>query len=146
MSYTERFSEVVDVLATLAPTTANGAVGAHNSAWASMADYHRAFALLHIGQVAVTGTLDLALYQATDSAGGGAKAISGKSITQLTASDDGYVGIELRSEELDVAGGFDYVRVQVTVGTDTFTYSLHVFGFDMRYEPAGVTDFQELVT
>lgn len=152
MSYTERFTEVHDVLAALAPTAANGTVGTHNSAWASVADYHRVFALLHLGEAAQGATIDLALQQATVAAGTDAKAITvdnagavNKAITQVTATDDGYVGIELRTAELDVPNGFDYVRAVVTVGTGTFTYSLYLFGLESRYEPVGVTDWQEII-
>lgn len=156
MSYMERFTEVHDILATLAPITANGAVGAHVTGYVSMADYHRAFAWLHLGTPAGASTIDLAIQQAQDTLGTGTKALTtvplfgvpaaAKAITQAVAGDAGnYVGIEIRSEELDVNNGFYTIQATVTVGTATYTYSLVIFGIISRYEAVGVTDFQEII-
>lgn len=151
MEATEQFTEVVDVLAELAPTTANGTQAAHVSGYVDIADYHRCFVWLHIGQPAQGATIDVTLQQAQDTAGTGAKALTNpaggsKSPTQIVAADIGnYVGIEIRSPEFDVSNGFHCLQVTVTVGTDTFTYSMVIFGVVSRYEPVGVTDFQEVV-
>jgi len=143
---TERFTEVVDVLAAIAPITANGAVGAHSTAYVSLADYHRAFVLLHVGTPGGASTIDVAITQATDTSGTGAKAITGKAITTITAADtEEYVGMELNTDELDVSAGFCTICATVTVGIATYTYSLYVFGLVSRYEPVGVTDFAEVV-
>lgn len=146
--YTEKFTEVHDMLAALAPITANGTVGAHASGYASLADYHRAFILLHVGTPAGASTIDVAVTQATDTAGTGAKALTtDKAITQIVAGDAGvYVGIEIRSEELDVTNGFYSIQATVTVGTAVYTYSLVIFGISSRYEAVGVADWQEIVT
>jgi len=145
--YTEKFTETHDVLAAIAPTAANGALGAHNTGYVSIADYHRVFAMLHVGEPAQGATLDLAVTQATDAAGTGAKVLTtAKAITQIAAADAGvYVGVEIRSEELDVTGGFVFLNVLVTAGTGTYTYSMVLFGIVSRYEPVGVTDWQEIV-
>ena len=146
MDAMEQFSEVFDVLAALAPITANGAVGAHVTGYFSLADAHRAFGFLHLGTPAQGATIDVSMQQATDAFGTGAKALAGKAPTQLVAGDSGgYVGIELQSEELDVTNGYEFAQVTVTVGTDTYTYSLVVFGGPLRYAPADVTDFIEVV-
>lgn len=145
MDSTERFSEVVDVMAAIAPITANGTVAAHNSGYVDLADYHRTFTWLHVGTPAGASTIDVALWEATSAAGAGAALIAGKAITQVVAADAGvYVGIELRPEEL--SSGFSFVQAVVTVGTAAYTYSLVVFGLTSRYEPVGVTDFAEIVT
>jgi len=149
--YTEQFTEVHDVLAAIAPTTANGAVGAHASGYVDMADYHRAFCWLHVGTPGGASTIDVAITQATSSAGAGAKALTtpaggSKSPTQIVAADAGvYVGIEIRSAELDATNGFHFIQATVTVGTSTYTYSLVIFGTVSRYEAVGVTDFAQVV-
>lgn len=146
MSYTQEFTEVHDVLATLAPVAANSAVGAHSTGYVSLADYHRAFVFMQAGVPALGATLDLALWEAQDTAGTGAQAIAGKAITQFTAADTGeYVGIELRTPELDVTNNYNCVAAIATVGTGTYTYELVLFGIVARYEPAGITDFAEVV-
>jgi len=149
--YTEQFTEVHDILATLPPTAANAAVGVHNSGYVSLADYHRAFVWFDIGEPAAGATIDLAITQATSAAGAGAVALTTpaaatKNPAQIVAADIGeHVGIEVRSEELDITNGYIFINVAVTVGTDTFYYDLVIFGIVGRYEPVGVTDFLYLM-
>ncbi len=153
MSYTERFTEGHSVLAVLAPTAANAAVGFHNSAWISTAGYHRLFALLVAGTPTGAATLDMLVQQATTNGGAGAKVITpqpagtgSKAITQLAAGDvGGYCGVEIRTEELDVDGRFVYVRLRTNVLVGAFYHSAFLFGLEPRYAPVGVTAWQEIV-
>lgn len=149
--YTEQFTEVHDILAALAPTTANGTVAAHVTGYVSLADYHRAFVWCHIGTPAGASTIDITMQQAQDTAGTGTKALTTiaggtKSPAQIVAADAGnYVGIEIRSPELDVSNLFHTIQATVTVAVAAFTYSLVIFGIVSRYEAVGTTDFQEVV-
>ena len=151
--YTERFTEVHDILAALAPITAHGTVGAHVTGYVDIADYHRNFIWLHVGMPAGASTIDVTLQQATDTDGSDAKELTDitgvantKDITQIVAGDAGvYVGIEVRSPEFDVTNGFHCLQATVTVGTAAYTYSLVIFGTVSRYEAVGVTDFAEVV-
>lgn len=150
---TERFTEVVDFLAVIAPTTANGQLGAHVTGYINLADYHRVFAELVVGQPAGASTIDMTFTQATSAAGANAKILTiggvanAKDITQIVAGDIGvHVGVEIRPEELDVTGLFCFLQAQVTVGTAVYTYTLVVMGLCSRYEPVGVTDFAEIIT
>jgi len=145
-SYTERFTEVHVPLAVQAPD--GYAAGAHPTGWVNMERYHRAILVLNVGGMQQGATLDAALQQATDVAGTGAKAIAGKAITQLaqTGGDgDDLVAIELRTEELDVNGGFSFVRVNPVVGVDVVVYSLILWGITSRYNPVPVTDWTEII-
>ena len=145
--YTEQFSEVHDVLATLKPTAANAAVGVHNSGYVSLADYHRAFVWLALGEAGQGATLDLAITQATSAAGAGAMALTTpaaatKNPPQMTILDVGeHVGVEVRSEELDITNLYVFMQAAVTVALGAFYYDLVIFGIVSRYEPVGVTDF-----
>jgi len=153
MEVTERFTEVVDILAALAPTTANGTQAAHTSGYVDMADYHRAFVWLHVGTPGGASTIAVTLQQAKTAAGGSTKELTDitgvtgtKAPTTLTTADAGtYVGIEINSAELDATNGFHFIQATVTVGVSTYTYSLVIFGLVSRYEPVGVTDYQEVV-
>jgi len=153
MSYTQEFTECHDVLAALAPITANGAVGAHVTGYVSLADYHRAFVFCHVGTPAGASTIDITVQQAQDTSGTGTKELTDitgvtgtKAPTQIVAADAGvYVGIEIRSAELDVSNGFHTVQITVTVGVAAYTYSLLVLGIVSRYEAVGITDFQEVI-
>ena len=142
----ERFTEVYDVLAALGPTAANAAAGAHVTGYFSMADAHRAFALLHVGTPGQGATINVTVQEATDALGTGAQGIVAKAPAQIVAADaDGYVGIEFQSEELDMSNGYDFLQITVTVANAAFYYSLVVLGGPLRYEPAATTDFIELV-
>ena len=140
MSYTEQFTEVHELLGRLPPLTYNGGV---STDWMAVNDYHRVVVIVSAGTL--LGTLDVAVFQATDPAGSGAKVISGKAITQLAATDDNAIcAIEIRTEELDVDGGFDCIRVQTTSSAAN-VFSVIVLGVVSRYNPVGVTEWDEVV-
>ncbi|MBU2249541.1 MAG: hypothetical protein KKD77_22530 [Gammaproteobacteria bacterium] len=144
MSYTCEFSEMHKVLDRIPPS--NTQTGGISTIWMCVKDYHRVFVFLGCGNM--TNTLDVAVWQATNAAGAGAKIVTGKTITQLAGGDDNeMVGIELRTEELDVAGNFDYIRVQTLNGgtTGNNCYELVVFGCIPRFAPVGTTEFDEIV-
>jgi hypothetical protein len=149
--YTEQFTEVHDILATLKPTAASAAVGVHNSGYVSLADYHRAFAWLAVGEPGAGATIDVAITQATSVVGAGAVPLltvgaATKDPAQIVAADiGGHVGIEVRSEELDVTNLYVFINVSVTVTNNPFYYDLVIFGIVSRYEPVGVTDFLYLM-
>ena len=151
MSYTEQFTEVHDVLATIPCTAANAAMGAHNTGYVSLADYHRAFVWWDIGEPAQGATMDLVLTQATSAAGVGAMALTTpaaatKNPAQIVAADAGeHVGIEIRSEELDITNGYIFVQAEITIAVGAFYSDLVIFGIVSRYEPVGVTDFLYLM-
>jgi hypothetical protein len=95
-----------------------------------------------------SATLDAKLQQASAAAGTGAKDITDKAITQLTqAGSDGnsLVGIELRTEELDVNGGFEYVRFSVTIAVADCAYAATLFGVEPRYAAVSTTAYDEVV-
>lgn len=144
--YTSRVSERLYPLGRLDP--ANKAAATHATAWVSLQDYHRAWFVVEVGVMAAGATLDAGIQQATDTAGTGAKAITGKTITQLTqAGGDGnqILCIELQTEELDVDGGFDCVRGYLTVGTNTVYAACQLYGADTRFAAPPTTNWEEIV-
>lgn len=146
MSYTARFSEQQVPLAIHYPAVRQ--VATHVSDWVLMSKYHRAFFYLAVGGMGASSTLDAKLQQASAADGTGAKDITGKAITQLTkagSDDNSVVGIELQTEELDVNGGFEYVRFSVTIAVADCTYGATLFGTETRYGPTPVTVYDEIV-
>ena len=71
------------------------------------------------------------------SGGAGAKDITSKAITQIVkaSGDNKQALINLHPSELDVAGGFAFVRLSVTVGTAASLISAELYGVP-GYEPA----------
>ena len=145
--YTERISEIMYPLVYKNADSFSAAT--YTTDYASLAGYHRAWCYINVGDMQENATLDVALYQATDTSGTSAKAITSKSITQLTqASGDGddLLCIELQTEELDVDNGFDCVAVRVVVGTAAVELGLTLFGCMPRYAPTATANWAEIVT
>lgn len=141
--YTERFTERHELMAHVPADSETAEI---NTAWLSMANKHRVVVLISIGDMAATATFNVDVEQATDSAGAGVKNITGKSITALADTDDDVViAIEIRAEELDVAGLFNHIRVEFTPATAAVEFSAFVLGVVERYSPVSVTAFEEVV-
>jgi len=110
------FASNMKVVPLIHPQTINGAT--NSSSWYDMADFGRVVFLVDVGDTDTT--VDAAVYQATDSSGTGSKVISGAEITQIAATEDNrLVSIDVPQTALDIANGFRYVQLQVTVGSGT---------------------------
>jgi hypothetical protein len=75
----------------------------------------------------------------TDSAGTGAKDITGKSITQIvkaTGDNKQVIASKCRSDDLDQTNGFTHVALSVTVGTAASLLTPQLLGSNPRYMPA----------
>ena len=142
-------SERAAVAAVIDPD--NNGAAAYTSAYVSMSTFNQVLAIVQTGTLGSSATVDFKLVQATDSSGTSSKDISGKAITQLVkaSNDDDQAVINCRSEELDVANGFDYVAMTMTVGTATSDCSAIMLGMTPRYAPASDNDLasvQEIVS
>jgi len=131
-------SELLSVLATIDP--ASQAAGAASTGWVSVANYFGFLALVQTGVLGPSATVDAKLQQALDSAGTGAKDISGKAITQIVKAtgDNKQAIVNVKPEELDTVNGFGFVRVTVTVGVAASITSAQLLGVNPRYAPADV--------
>ena len=129
-------SELLSVLATIDP--ASIAAGTVTTGWVSAANHHNLLAVIQTGALGTAATLDAKLQQAGDSSGTGAKDISGRALTQIVkaSGDNKQALINLRPEELDVNGGFAYVRLSLTVGTAASLASAQLLGVNPRYASA----------
>lgn len=112
------------------------APGSASTGWIDLSVVGQILASLQIGAIAATGTVDAKIQQASDSAGTGAKDITGKAMTQMTdADDDKQVEFNLRAEELDTVNGFTHARLTVTTATAAALVAAQVRAFDSRYQP-----------
>ena len=91
-----------------------------------------------IGAIAAGAGVTVRIRQAKDGSGTAVKAL--KTDTALVDTDDGQViGIDVRSEELDVDGGFDFVRIEVIVtGAAAVLVSGQLIGYERDYLPSAV--------
>lgn len=125
-------SENIAVLATQDP--ASVAASTVTSGWVDASRFAQLLAIIQTGVLGASATLDAKLQQATDSGGTGAKDITGKALTQIikASGDNKQAMINLRPEQLDVNGGFRYVRLSVTVGTAASIFGSMLLGVNPR--------------
>ncbi len=134
-------SELFSVLATIDP--ASQAVGTAATGWISAGNHHNLLALVQSGALGTGATLDAKLQQAQDASGTGAKDLTGKAITQLTQAASGsskQALINLRPDDLDVANGYAYVRLSVTVGVAASLTAAQVLGVNHRFAPGDASN------
>jgi hypothetical protein len=145
-AYTNRFTEVWELFGADAD---NYAIGVYTPVtYRHVGNHQRAALIVHVGDMGAGATVDLALLQASDAAGLTAKAISGKSITQLTQAggDAGStVVIEMRTEEMDVDGGFCYLGATLTVAGNVADIGIVALAGCSNYVPVPVTNWTEIV-
>jgi hypothetical protein len=129
-------TEIVALLGTIDPVSQ--ATGTVTTGWISMADFTRLLVTLQTGVLGASATVDAKLQQAQDSSGTGAKDITGKAITQIVkaSGDNKQALLTCGGAELDVNGGFSYVRLSVTVGTAASLVGASVYGFNPRFADA----------
>jgi hypothetical protein len=116
---------------------------AKTSGWIDAAKFNNFLAIIQVGVLGASATVDAKIQQATDSSGTGAKDITGKLITQLTKAgtdDSKQVEINLKQDDLDVTNSFNYFQLSVTPATAASLISAVVLGFDARYGPASDFD------
>ncbi len=146
-TYTENFTEIHELAGAVVDTFA---AGIHEvMTYRSMANHQRAVLIMHVGDMGAGATVDLQLLQATDAAGADAKAITGKSITQLTQAggDAGStVAIEVRAEELDVNNGFAFIGAELTVANANCDIGIVALAGCSNYAPVATTNWTEIVT
>lgn len=146
----ERFGEVTPLLGVIDPDAY--AAGTVTTSWVAMKDVQSIGALISVGTMASTSTVDAKLQQATDASGTGAKDITGKAITQLTQAggdSDKQAIINCSQDELDLANDFTHVRLSITVATAASDAAGFIFGKGLRYGPAEDADLasvDEIVT
>lgn len=127
-------SEQAAILGAINPSSQEA--GAATSGWISLADFQKLLAVVQTGTLGASATVNAKIQQATDSSGSGAKDVTGAAIMQISGANNQQAEINLDAEQLDVEGGYGYVRLSVTVGTAASQTAAVVFGFNPRFAPA----------
>lgn len=128
------------IVATIDPTSWSAAE--HLSDEIDMKSYHAICAIVSVGALGSSGTVDGG-FKASATSGGSYAAVSGKSITQLTQAgtdDNKQVIVHLRSDE---TGGKEFVKFYLTPGTAASLGSVVVLG-KPRYAPATDSDLSSV--
>lgn len=113
---------------------ASQGAGTVSTGWIDMSDYGSLLAIAQFGAFGSDASADVSVEQADTDAGGNAKAVEGKGAAGV--DDDGsQVIVDVFEEDLDINGGFRYVRVSIEVETAASLVAGVVLGFDARYQP-----------
>jgi len=144
--YTELFSEVHGVLQSIPPQSLNAD---SDTLYVDMANYHRAVLVLSIGST--SGDVEVELLQCdSDTDDTNEKPIGpwggDKEAFYPDSGAPALIMIELRSEELDVDGGFHYIGVHLDTsdgGGANVSYIL--YGIAPRFMPVATTLIEEVV-
>jgi hypothetical protein len=133
-------SQRVSVVGVIQPQSASSV---QVSGWLDATTFHNFMAVLQVGALGASATVDAKIQQATSSGGAGAKDVTGKAITQLTKAgtdDNKQVLLNLKQEDLDFNNGFKFFQVSMTPATAACLISGAVLGFDPRYGMASDND------
>lgn len=128
------------------------AAGTYTTGWISMSDFQSIMAVVSVGDMGASATIDAKLEQASDGTGTGAKDVNNGAMTQLTQvgpDSNKQVAIQCYAEDLDLANEFTHARLSVTVAVAASDMSAIVVGSAPRYAPASendLTSVAEIVT
>jgi hypothetical protein len=147
MTPNQKLSESLSLLATLDP--ASVAVGTVSTGWVNVGNHAALMALIGTGVNGTGATIDANIQQAASAAGAGAKAVTGKSITQIQQSVSGnnkQAIINFKTEDLDTTNGFCYVNITVTVGVAASIVGAALFGGFARFSDAATFNQAAVLT
>lgn len=133
-----RPSQLASLVGQIVPSSQ--AVGTLLSGWIDAAQFEAMLAIIQAGVLGAAGTLDCKFRQATDNIGTGAKDVTVTVATQnVKATDDNKANlINLLQRDLDMANGFRYVALSVTIGGAASLTSAAVIGLNERFGPANL--------
>lgn len=143
-------SEQVAILGCVDPDAyASGST--YSTGWVKADKFYSYMAIVMAGDFVSTGKVDGKIEQAqTD--GGTPKDVTGAAITQLTQAgtdDNKQAVINFSQDDLDLANGYQYVRLSIPVTTAGADAAGLLLGLNPRYAPASDNDssaVDEIVT
>lgn len=133
-------SQRVAIAAAINPISS---AAAQSSGWVDATLFHNWLAVVQVGVLGASGTVDAKFEQATSAGGANAKDVTGKAITQLTqAGTDAnkQALINLKQTDLDFTNGFKFIRLTITPATAASLVAGALLGFDQRYGVASDND------
>lgn len=146
MGFTTRFSEQWAPVVRLDPIS-HGPSAAYLG-WVQMALYRRIAIIVDVGVLGTLATVNAHVDQATDAAGTGAKLISGKTMTALTAAgtdDNKIVCFEVRAEELDLVNGYGYISLHFTTAVAASMAQVIYLADVARFRPVTTANWEEII-
>lgn len=132
-------SEQIALVSALDPASLSA--NTYYSDWILADDFERFMAIVLVGAITTNGTCDIAISQATDGSGTGAKdVVAATQLTQAGTDSNKQVVLQCNTSQLDLAGGFRYVAVEVVTATAASIAGAALLGLNPRYAPANAYD------
>lgn len=143
MAWQQRFSEIMKLLDSRYLNARSATLTGDKFL---VTPYARVAAIIRVNEVSAGDSVIFSLQQSVGS--GALKAIAGKAAVAVSAANDPQdICIELRTEELDLANGYNTVAVVATVagdGGEDIDFNFMLFGYDARFS-TGATEFDQVV-
>ena len=137
----DKLSQKLAIVSTIDPDAYG--TGTQDGDWVNLGIFRKVMFAFMAGTLGSSATADCSVRQATDGSGSNAKAITGKSATQLTQAgtdDDKQVVIEVNASELDVAGRFTHVAPRMVILVAASDAGCAGLAGVPRYHPAADND------
>ncbi|MGE0724809.1 MAG: hypothetical protein AB7O45_10560 [Alphaproteobacteria bacterium] len=120
----------------------NYSANPYSTPWVDMSKFDRALAVVMVGTMESSSTVNAKIEQATTD-GGTPKDVTGKAIAALTQAgtdSDKQAVINLKADDLDVDNGYRFARLTVTVAAAASDMAALMLGFNPRHAPASDHD------
>jgi hypothetical protein len=133
-------TEVAAVVGAIDPDAYSATAIASNIV--ALKDFRRFMAVVQVGDIVSTGTVDAKLVAYTNGSGGGASDITGATITQMTQAGGDSNKQAIINLNTDTLAGtaFTHFGLTVTLGTAGADMGALIMGFDAPYGPASDSD------
>lgn len=141
-SYTERFSEVHELLADIHPASYSAV---QDTGYVSLANYQRAVIICTAGVLGQA--VDFDIEEGTSTAGAGAQThdAGSKDFTWAATTDNNVVSIiEIRPEELDIADRYHCINVEATPAGQSAIFGVQIWGIVPRFAPVSVAGLERV--
>jgi hypothetical protein len=144
-AYTERFTEVHRLGGVLWPDSY--AIGDYYTAWSHVGNNQRAVFTVFVGDMVATSIVHAYILASTDGTLGTAMYIPGKvvGVWQALGGGQDAFAIEVRTEELDVDGGYCYLAGYVDVDTAAAELSAALYLGASNYVPVPTVAWTQIV-
>ncbi len=145
--FSEQLTQALSLADFIAPANTASSGTPNYSSGIDVSKFKRVLYEIQIGAITGSGTLDAKLQSAAASSFATPHNLTGASITQVTnANPNTRVTIEVRADEVQQQNPGDrYVRLAVTIGTNSVLFGVTGWGAAAEHGPANANDLTTVI-